>query len=104
MEFQPAQRASHSPAPRGVRFPNTASSPLMLEVLDGLPALIPFGLTNGALKEIGRTIEAWMEVVHHRERLPFYRLKATSDDSLRGQTVESGNFALGFLEGGLLPA
>jgi len=88
---------------RRVSFHNTASSPLSLEVLDGLPALIPFGLTNGALKEIGRTIEAWMEVVHHRERIPYYRLKASSDDSLRVQTIESGNFALGFLEGGLLP-
>ena len=89
---------------RQVSLKNTETNPLTLEVLDGLPALIPFGVTNGALKEIGRTIEAWMEVVHHRERLPFYRLKASSDDSLHVKTIQAGNYALAFLDGDLLPA
>jgi hypothetical protein len=88
---------------RQVSFTNLESAPLTLEILDGLPALIPFGVTNGALKEIGRTIEAWMEVIHHRERLPYYRLKASSDDSLQIRAIEAGNFALASLDGELLP-
>jgi hypothetical protein len=89
---------------RQVSLVNTGSSPLDLEVLDGLPVLIPFGVNNAKLKQMGRTIEAWMEVVNHRERLPFYRLKASSDDFLQVHTIEAGNYALAFLDGKLLPA
>ncbi len=89
---------------RRVSLENTGGSPLALEILDGLPTLIPYGVTNGELKEFGRTIEAWMEVIHSRERLPFYRLKATSDDSLHVREIQAGHFALGFLDGEFLPA
>jgi hypothetical protein len=89
---------------RQVSLKNTGTSPLTIEALDGLPALIPYGISNGELKEIGRTIEAWMEVVHHRERLPFYRLKASSEDSLQVKTIEAGNYALAFQDGEFLPA
>lgn len=88
---------------RQVTFTNTAVSPLSLEVLDGLPALIPFGADDGALKHMGRTLEAWMEVVNHQERLPFYRLKASPGDSLHVHTFEAGHFAAAALEGALLP-
>ena len=89
---------------RQVSLKNMGTTPLTVEALDGLPALIPYGVTNGALKEIGRTIEAWMEVLHHRDRLPFYRLKASSDDSLRVETIEAGNYAVAFQDGEFLPA
>ncbi|MGB7538930.1 MAG: hypothetical protein WBM17_10350 [Anaerolineales bacterium] len=88
---------------RRVSLENMGSSPLALELLDGLPALIPFGADNGSLKRMGRTLEAWMEVVHHRERLPFYRLKASPGDSLHVRAINAGNYALAFLEGELLP-
>lgn len=89
---------------RQVTFTNTGASTLTLEVLDGLPALIPFGVDDGALKHMGRTLEAWMEVVNHQERLPFYRLKASPGDSLHVHTFEAGHFALAALEGEWLPA
>jgi hypothetical protein len=89
---------------RRVTFRNTAASPLTLEVVDGLPALLPFGVDDAALKHMGRTLEAWMEVVHHAERLPFYRLKASPGDSLHVHTFEAGHFALAALHGELLPA
>ncbi len=89
---------------RRVQFTNRSSETLALEVLDGLPALIPFGVEDGALKHMGRTLEAWMEVVNHTERLPFYRLKASPGDSLHVHTFEAGHFALAALDGALLPA
>ncbi len=89
---------------RQVSFTNTTASPLLLEVLDGLPALIPFGVDDGALKHMGRTLEAWMEVINHAEGLPFYRLKASPGDSLHVHTFEAGHFAVAALEGARLPA
>lgn len=88
---------------RLLTFTNIGASALVLEVLDGLPALIPFGVDDGALKHMGRTLEAWMEVVNHGERLPFYRLKASPWDSLHVHTFEAGHFAVAALEGVLLP-
>ena len=47
---------------RQVTFTNLGDDPLTLELLDGMPALIPYGADNGALKHMSRTVEAWMEV------------------------------------------
>ena len=66
---------------RRVKIKNIGRSTLNLEVLDGLPEIIPYGINNDLLKNMGRTIEAWMCVDHLAEDLPFYRLKATPGDS-----------------------
>jgi hypothetical protein len=69
---------------------------LHLEILDGLPAVTPFGVDNWVLKEIGRTIEAWMAVYNHEQGVPFYRLQASTDDSAEVEAIEAGHFALSF--------
>ena len=89
---------------RQVSFRNIGKSDLEFEVLDGMPALIPYGVDDGLLKHIGRTIEAWMEVFEVDQHLPFFRLRATPGDTSDVRTIESGNFALAFSDGELLPA
>jgi hypothetical protein len=81
---------------RRVTFRNLGNKPLELEILDGLPALIPYGTGNHALKEMARTVEAWMEVKHIETRIPFYKLRASSGDSAEVSAIEAGNFALAF--------
>ena len=88
---------------RRVTIHNLAPSPLTLEVLDGLPVLMPYGVDNDGLKQFGRTIEAWMEVTGHEERLPFYRLKATFRDTASVDAIEAANYALAFLDEKSLP-
>ena len=53
---------------RSVTIKNTGNKPMRLEILDGMPALIPYGVNNFFLKEMGRTIEAWMEVFNLEAR------------------------------------
>jgi hypothetical protein len=89
---------------RQVTFKNLIDSTLTLEVLDGLPCIIPHGVDNGTLKHIGRTIEAWMQVDNLENRLPFYRLKATPGDTVEVATIPSGNYAFAFSDSKLLPA
>lgn len=89
---------------RRVTFHNLGASRLSLEVLDGLPVLIPYGADELSLKQMGRTLEAWMEVTGHEDRLPFFRMKATHGDSPDVQTFAAGNFALACLDGERLPA
>ncbi len=81
---------------RRVTFRNLGETPLELETLDGLPALVPYGTNNAALKDMARTVEAWMEVTHLETRIPFYKLRASSGDSAEVSAIEAGNFALAF--------
>ena len=88
---------------RKVSLTNTLDTPLSAEMLDGLPNIIPYGVDNSALKDIGRTIEAWMQVDNLEERLPFYSLKATSGDSAEVSAIHAGNYAFAISEGIRLP-
>jgi hypothetical protein len=89
---------------RLVTFRNLSGAPIELEALDGLPAIIPYGTGDGALKNISRTIEAWMEVAHLETRIPFYKLRASAGDSAEVTAIQAGNFALAFsTDGELLP-
>lgn len=83
---------------RQVTFKNISSQPLALEVLDGLPAITPYGVNNAQLKEIGRTIEAWMEVFNLDQGLPFYRVRASIADGAEVAAIEAGHFALAFID------
>ena len=82
---------------RSVTFKNTSNEPITLEILDGMPALIPYGVNNFLLKELGRTIEAWMEVFNLEQGVPFYRVRASIEDKPEVETFEAGNFALAFI-------
>jgi len=82
---------------RCLTIQNTDNEPLQLEILDGLPAIIPFGTNNFQLKEFSRTIEAWMEVFNLEHDLPFYRVRASIEDKPEVETFEAGHFALAFL-------
>lgn len=89
---------------RRVSLNNLLDSPLELEILEGLPVIVPYGVDNNALKHVARTIEAWMLVDNLDNNLPYYHLKATPGDTAAVQAIEDGNFALAFREGALLPA
>jgi hypothetical protein len=81
---------------RQVTFTNTGDTALDFEVLDGMPAIIPYGVDNEGLKAIGRTLEAWMQVSELESGLPFFRLGATPGDSAEVHEIQAGHFALGF--------
>jgi hypothetical protein len=88
---------------RRVNFRNLSDRTLRFEVLDGMPVLVPYGLDNNFIKSMGRTSEAWMEVVNLEHRIPFYKLRASMVDSTEVSTIESGNYAFAFLDQKLLP-
>ncbi len=81
---------------RRVTLTNTGDGPLALEVLDGLARVMPFGVDNHGLKEMGRTTEAWMAVFNLDEGLPFYRLQASAGDTAEVREIRAGHFYLAF--------
>jgi hypothetical protein len=81
---------------RRVTVTNAGDRPLALEVLDGLARVMPYGVDNRGLKEMGRTTEAWMAVFNLDEGVPFYRLQASAGDTAEVREIQAGHFYLAF--------
>lgn len=67
-----------------------------IQILDGLPQVVPFGTSNLFLKKLGRTIEAWMKVENLENSAPFYKLAVDPIDRPEVIHIKEGNFYLGF--------
>ncbi|OWR28502.1 cellobiose phosphorylase [Saccharibacillus sp. O23] len=85
---------------RQVELTNLDGAPVELEVLDGMPALLPYGIDNGAYKELGYTLKSWMDVEQLESRVPFYRLRGSTADSSEVGLIEAGHFMYSFLSQG----
>ncbi|WP_151735681.1 cellobiose phosphorylase [Paenibacillus tengchongensis] len=81
---------------RRVRIENTGEAELELEVLDGLPELLPYGSTNSGYKEMGNLLRSWMEVYNLAEGIPFYKLRSSTNDEAEIGEITSGHFYLSF--------
>jgi len=81
---------------RKVEVKNQTNLPISLEMLDGLPTVIPFGVNDRFLKDIGRTLEAWMGVYNFEKKIPFYHLQASVADVSEVNSFEAGHFMLSF--------
>ncbi len=84
---------------RQVRLDNTASRAVRVHIVDGLPQVLPYGLSQWGVKFMSRTLEAYMRIEGVEEGLPFYRLKVWPTDTPQVETVEGGNFFAGFSGG-----
>lgn len=89
---------------RLVTLTNRTSGMIQPEVLDGMPELVPYGVTDWTLKNMLQTGKAWMQAEDVRERTPFYRVRASMDDTADVKEIEGGNFAFAYgMEGEKLP-
>lgn len=77
---------------------NTSKHSKSIELIDGLPIIIPYGLSNMFLKKLSRTIEAWMGVENLENNAAFYRLKVDPTDRPEIIHIEKGNFFLSFYQ------
>ncbi len=84
---------------RRVEIINTSGQARKIEIVDGLPQVLPFGMNQWILKFMSRTSEAFMRVEGVKENLPFYRLKVWPTDSPQVEPVIACNFFAGFLNG-----
>lgn len=85
---------------RKVTITNNDSSACHLEVLDGMPAIIPFGVDMDNIKSMGQTVKAWMQVEETQTKVPYYRVRASIVDSISVTEVPGGNFSFGVWEDG----
>ncbi len=76
---------------RQVVIRNLSRKSRRIEVVDGLPRLLPYGMNQQHIKFTSRHIEAMMGV-ETMEGVNLYRLKQTPADSERIGRLEGGNF------------
>ncbi|MCQ8181728.1 hypothetical protein NP603_11460 [Methylomonas sp. SURF-1] len=80
---------------RRVEIGNISSRTLRIEIVDGLPQVLPYAMNQWILKFMSRTSEAFMRVEGVDDALPFYRLKVWPTDSPQVEPVDGGNFFFG---------
>lgn len=89
---------------RKVTIRNDDSVPCHLEVLDGMPALIPYGIDLKSIKNMGQTMKAWMQVEDSESAVPYFRVHTSIADSAAVIEVPGGNFSMAALpDGSKLP-
>jgi hypothetical protein len=78
---------------RQIRVENLAKKTFEGDFLDGFPRVVPFGLNEYLLKQMSRTMEAFAEVQHVKDRLPFFKLKTEPSDRPEVEWIYGGFFA-----------
>lgn len=89
---------------RKVTLTNISDTSLELEALDGMPAMVPYGVNTWALKEMGQTSKAWMQVEDVEGRIPYFKARASMGDTATVTAVKGGNFSLAMNKEGTLIA
>ncbi len=77
---------------RQVKIKNITNKPINLEILDGMPAIMPYGVDLNAIKAMGQTTKAWMQVEDVEDYTPYYRVRVSMEDSAVVKKVDSGHF------------
>ncbi|MFA9399037.1 MAG: hypothetical protein ACERKV_12350, partial [Clostridiaceae bacterium] len=80
---------------RILKIKNLNNFKLNIELVDGLPSIIPYYLTDKDMKNESNLRQAWMGVEHYKT-IPFYKIKALPYDVPETVLVEGGNFYLNF--------
>ena len=88
---------------RTVTVENTGNKLKNIQLIDGLPQIVPFGTNNFFLKKLGRTIEAWMKIDNLNNDIPFYKLEVDPTDRPEVVHINEGNFYLSFNFNGTTP-
>lgn len=81
---------------RRIEIQNTGAAELELELLDGLPEILPYGVANGGYKEMGNLLRSWMDVYNLENGIPFYKLRSSTNDEAEVSEITSGHFYLSF--------
>jgi len=81
---------------RQVTIKNISRKARSLEILDGLPVMVPFGFNDWTLKHMSRTAEAWVQVSNFDKKAPYFNLKVAIADKPQVEHITQGNFYVSF--------
>ena len=96
VKYYPIPQDNFAGLVRIVTIKNTSKKSRKIQILDGLPRIVPYGIANLFLKKLCRTIEAWMRVENLGKDAPFYKVNVDPIDRPQVLHIQGGNFFLGF--------
>lgn len=82
---------------RNVEIRNLGDSAKDIELLDGMPKIIPYGISNGAYKEMSNLLKSWSDIKNIKEsqsKVPYYTIRLSSDDSSEVSEIDGGYYYL----------
>ena len=85
---------------RQVALTNTSAEAMDVDLLDGMPAILPFGINLHSTKHMTQTAKAWMQAEDTDKDLVFFRVRASMEDTSDIQEVNGVNFAFARTEDG----
>ncbi len=81
---------------RRVKVESISKARVAVQMIDGLPAIIPFGQNDWVMKNMCRTIEAWYKVRNLNKHAPYFQLDVESADTPQTKHIKEGNFYFSF--------
>lgn len=86
---------------RKVTIENTTCADMSLEVLDGMPKIHPYGLTNSTYKAMSNLFRSWTEIHNIENGIPVYLTAGAGEDKAEVDTTvkQEGIFYLSFVDG-----
>ncbi|MFC1804266.1 cellobiose phosphorylase [Candidatus Omnitrophota bacterium] len=103
VEYFTIPNDSYGALARTLSVRNSSKKKISLQLIDGLPRIVPYGTANLFLKKLGRTIEAWMGVKNLENGVPFYKIDVDPVDRAQVIHIKGGNFYLPFHYNGKRP-
>ncbi len=89
---------------RRVTVTNTSDRTAGLEILDGMPSVIPYGVNEDSMKNMTQTAKAWMQVETTPAGASYYRVRASMADTAAVSAVIEGNYAVALdKDGNIIP-
>lgn len=85
---------------RHVKLKNVGRTKRSFEILDGIPTILPSGVSNAAYKELGHTLKSWFDVKNLEQGIPFYTLRGSMEDSAEVKQINEGNFYVSMMTQG----
>lgn len=87
---------------RKVTLKNSKSVARDFEFVDGMAAVLPYGVDLKSINEMGQTSKAWMQVLNAHTGCPIFKVRASMEDHAQVDAVKGGNYGLAINHNGLV--
>ena len=90
---------------RKVEIEKLSTGPNEIELLDGLPQILPTGVSNSSYQAMSNLMKSWFDVLNVENGIAYYKIRGSTQDSAQVDEFQEGNFYLSFSSesGGLIP-
>lgn len=83
---------------RKMKIYNKRNEALDIEVLDGVSAILPYGSSNQAYKEMSNTLRSWMRGEIKDNNVAIYKLSSSTGDTTKVEQIDNAYFYVAFDE------